>query len=187
MSASHLLADGRTKDLFIRFLLVSGTLLPGEIVSTLASAPALSKQKLRVRMQFQTAARQRMIAQHLVRRGRWFRREALRQRRARPSFHLGDVAGANRYIDLTSSTDTLNLNSLAGGFDGSSYTIATFNQNLGSGVSNTVTGLPANYVVAYLPTAIMIVPVPEPTIWALAVQATILLCWGARRLSNRHA
>lgn len=97
------------------------------------------------------------------------------------------LAIAGGYIDLTSSTDTLNLNSLAGGFDGSSYTIATFNQNLGSGVFNTVTGLPANYVVAYLPTAIMIVPVPEPTIWALAVQGTILLCWGARRLSNRNA
>jgi len=62
------------------------------------------------------------------------------------------------HIDLTSSTDTLNLNSLTGGFDGSSYTIATFRQNLGAGTFNTVTGLPPNYMVVYARNSIMVVP-----------------------------
>jgi hypothetical protein len=91
------------------------------------------------------------------------------------------LAIAGGYIDLTSSSDTLTLNGLAGGFDGSTYTIATFTQNLGSGTFNTVTGLPGNYVVAYTPTAIMLRPVPEPATWGLGVLGLgMLLAWPFR-------
>jgi hypothetical protein len=66
-------------------------------------------------------------------------------------------------IDLTSSSDKLDLTSLAGAFDGSTYTIATFDQNLGGGTFNTVTGLPPNYRIAYDPTSIRLFAVPEPS------------------------
>ncbi len=84
---------------------------------------------------------------------------------------------AEGYIDLTASSDTLALNSLAGGFDGGAYTIASFTQNLGGGIFNTITGLPANYVVSYTPTAIMLLPVPEPATWGLGAQALAMLVW----------
>lgn len=70
-------------------------------------------------------------------------------------------------IDLTSSTDTLSLNSLSGAFDGSNYTIATFAPSSNYGVFNTVTGLPGNYNVVYNPTDIMLEPVPEPAVLML--------------------
>ncbi len=91
------------------------------------------------------------------------------------------LAIAGGYIDLTGATDTLNLNSLGGGFDGSAYTIASFTQNLGGGTFNTVTGLPANYVVSYTPTAIMLLPVPEPSTWGFGIQALAMLVWWRRR------
>jgi autotransporter-associated beta strand protein len=66
-------------------------------------------------------------------------------------------------IDLRSTNDRLTLNSLAGAFDGSSYTIATFDQNLGGGTFDTVSGLPANYRIAYDATSIRLLAVPEPS------------------------
>jgi hypothetical protein len=65
-------------------------------------------------------------------------------------------------IDLTSSSDTLSLSSLAGAFDGTDYTIATFTQNLGGGTFNTVQGLPSGYAVQYNPTSIKLVALPQP-------------------------
>ncbi len=91
---------------------------------------------------------------------------------------LLSIAGG--YIDLTGSSDTLALNGLAGAFDGSAYTIATFTQNLGGGTFNTVTGLPANYVVSYTSSAIRLLPIPEPTTWALGLQALAILIWRKR-------
>ncbi len=91
------------------------------------------------------------------------------------------LAIAGGYIDLTSSSDTLELKGLAGAFDGSAYTVASFTQNLGGGTFNTVTGLPSNYRVAYTPTSIMLLPIPEPATWALGVQAVAMLVWWKRR------
>ncbi len=65
-------------------------------------------------------------------------------------------------INLTSSSDTLSLSSLAGGFDGTDYTIATFAQNVGGGTFNTVQGLPSDYAVQYNPTSIRVVAVQQP-------------------------
>lgn len=95
------------------------------------------------------------------------------------------LAIAGGYIDLTSGSDTLQLNSLSGAFDGSTYTIATFNQNLGSGTFNTVTGLPANYAVSYQPNAIMLLPVPEPSVIALGGEI-LLLGWWLRSRSRKR-
>ncbi|MBA3963929.1 MAG: autotransporter-associated beta strand repeat-containing protein [Chthoniobacterales bacterium] len=68
-------------------------------------------------------------------------------------------------INLTGLSDTLMLNNLAGAFDGSSYTIATFSQNVASGMFETVIGLPADYTVLYSPTSIMIVRTTQsPTV-----------------------
>lgn len=81
------------------------------------------------------------------------------------------------YIDITSASDTLTLNSLAGAFDGSTYTIATFAQNLSGGTFNTVTGLPSNYSVAYTSNSIMLLPVPEPrTVVLVAELGGLLFC-----------
>ncbi len=78
------------------------------------------------------------------------------------SDHLAIVGGS---IDLTGSNDTLMLNNLAGAFDGSSYTIATFSQDIGSGVFDAVIGLPPDYMILYSPTAIMLVPTAQlPTV-----------------------
>ncbi|MDQ6907602.1 MAG: dockerin type I domain-containing protein, partial [Chloroflexota bacterium] len=65
-------------------------------------------------------------------------------------------------INLTSSSDTLTLNALAGAFDGSNYTIATFDQNVGGGTFNNVQGLPAGYSVQYNPTSIRLVVPQQP-------------------------
>jgi hypothetical protein len=65
-------------------------------------------------------------------------------------------------ITLTSSSDTLSLSSLAGGFDGTDYTIATFTQNVGGGTFNTVQGLPSDYAVQYNPTSIKLVAMQQP-------------------------
>ena len=66
-------------------------------------------------------------------------------------------------INLASSTgDTLSLISLAGAFDGTDYTIATFAQNAGGGTFNIVQGLPADYAVQYNPTSIRLVAVQQP-------------------------
>ena len=65
-------------------------------------------------------------------------------------------------INLTSSSDTLSLSSLAGAFDGTDYTIATFAQNAGGGTFNTVQGLPSDYAVQYNPTSIRLVAVQQP-------------------------
>ncbi len=66
-------------------------------------------------------------------------------------------------INLTSSGgDTLSLNSLAGAFDGTDYTIATFAQNAGGGTFNIVQGLPSDYAVQYNPTSIQLVAVQQP-------------------------
>ena len=88
------------------------------------------------------------------------------------------IAGGS--IDLTSSTDTLSLSALAGAFDGSSYTIATFDSNIGANTFNNVMGLPGNYVVSYTANSIMLLPVPEPSTWLVtALGIGILVC--ARR------
>jgi autotransporter-associated beta strand protein len=84
-------------------------------------------------------------------------------------------------IDLTSSTDALSLNNLGGGFDGASYTIATFASSSNYGVFNTVTGLPANYGVVYNPTSIILVAVPEPTMVTLFCVGTALSFTGRVR------
>ena len=60
-------------------------------------------------------------------------------------------------IDLTNASDTLSLSPLSGAFDGSDYTIATFAQNPGGGVFNTVEGLPSGYTVQYNATNIRLV------------------------------
>ena len=73
------------------------------------------------------------------------------------------IAGGS--IDLTSSTDRLFLNSLAGAFDGSSYTIATFDSNIGVNTFNSIFGLPGNYIVSYTANSIMLLPIPEPSTW----------------------
>jgi hypothetical protein len=65
-------------------------------------------------------------------------------------------------INLTSSSDTLSLISLAGAFDGLDYTIAAFAQNAGGGTFNTVQGLPSDYTVEYDPTSIRVVAVQQP-------------------------
>jgi hypothetical protein len=65
-------------------------------------------------------------------------------------------------IDLTSASDTLSLSSLAGAFDGTDYTIATFTQNVGGGTFNTVQGLPSGYAMQYNPTNIKLVALPQP-------------------------
>ena len=79
------------------------------------------------------------------------------------------LAIAGGKIDLTSTGDQLSLMSLAGAFDGSVYTIATFVQNAGNGIFDNVVGLPANYAILYGPTSITIGPIPEPSTWALSV------------------
>jgi autotransporter-associated beta strand protein len=85
-----------------------------------------------------------------------------------------DVAGAGSSdrlviqggaIDLTSGS-SLGLTSLAGAFDGSDYTIATFSQNVNGGRFSSVQGLPAGYRVQYNPTSIKLVVIP-PEPWAL--------------------
>ena len=65
-------------------------------------------------------------------------------------------------INLTFSSDTLSLSSLAGAFDGTDYTIATFVQNVGGATFGTVQGLPADYAVQYNPTSIRLVAVQQP-------------------------
>lgn len=91
------------------------------------------------------------------------------------------LAIAGGYIDLTGSDDQLDLNGLAGAFDGSAYTIATFDQNLGSGTFDTVTGLPSDYVIAYHANDIMLLPVPEPGALALASEVLILVAFTRAR------
>jgi len=91
------------------------------------------------------------------------------------------LAIAGGYIDITGASDRLELNALAGAFDGGTYTIATFDQNLGSGIFNTVTGLPSNYVVSYLPTAITLQPVPELSVFGLWGVTGLFACWRRRR------
>ncbi|MGH7937940.1 MAG: dockerin type I domain-containing protein, partial [Bryobacteraceae bacterium] len=72
---------------------------------------------------------------------------------------VGELGASDRLaisggvLDLTSPTDTLTLHALAGAFDGSDYTIATFAQNRNGGF-NTVQNLPSGYTVAYGPTSI---------------------------------
>jgi hypothetical protein len=79
------------------------------------------------------------------------------------SMGLSDLlAIAGGSITLTSSSDTLSLSSLAGGFDGTDYTIATFMQNVGGGTFNTVQGLPSGYAVEYNPTSIRVVAIQQP-------------------------
>jgi hypothetical protein len=76
------------------------------------------------------------------------------------SIDVGELGESDRLaisggvIDLTGTTDTLTLNALAGAFDGSDYTIATFAQNRNNGFFNTVENLPSGYSVAYGPTSI---------------------------------
>jgi hypothetical protein len=65
-------------------------------------------------------------------------------------------------------------------FDGSSYTIATFDSE--SGTFSSVTGLPSDYEVVYEPTDIMLVPIPEPHVWALCV-----IGCGALMFARRNA
>ena len=65
-------------------------------------------------------------------------------------------------ITLTSSSDTLSLSSLTGAFDGTDYTIASFTQNVGGGIFNTVQGLPSGYTVQYNPTSIKLVATQQP-------------------------
>jgi hypothetical protein len=64
-------------------------------------------------------------------------------------------------ITLTGSNDILSLNSLAGAFDGTDYTIATFAQNAG-GTFDIVQGLPSDYSVEYNPTSIRLVAIQQP-------------------------
>ena len=70
------------------------------------------------------------------------------------------IAGGS--INLTGASDTLSLTSLAGAFDGTDYTIATFAQNAGGGTFDTVQGLPSDYAVQYNPTSIRVVAVQQP-------------------------
>jgi autotransporter-associated beta strand protein len=79
------------------------------------------------------------------------------------------LAIAGGYIDLTSSTDTLTLNGLAGAFDGYDYTIATFAQNLNGGTFQTVSGLATGYVVQYNPTSIKLLAPQLPLQMTAAV------------------
>jgi hypothetical protein len=65
-------------------------------------------------------------------------------------------------IVLSGSADKLALSSVAGGFDGTDYTIATFAQNAGGGVFNIVEGLPSGYVVEYNATSIRLVAPQVP-------------------------
>jgi hypothetical protein len=72
-------------------------------------------------------------------------------------------------LDLTSASDVLAFGTLGNAFDGSTYTIATFDQH--AGAFDSVTGLPANYFVSYQADRIMLLPaIPEP--------ATALLSFG---------
>jgi hypothetical protein len=91
-------------------------------------------------------------------------------------------------IDLTSTRDTLSLNSLAGAFDGSVYTIATFSHNVGNGVFDTVTGLPSTYTVAYGDTSISLVPVavpePQPSLLLVCAAGFYGIC---RSVSQRYS
>ncbi len=59
------------------------------------------------------------------------------------------------------NTSKLNLTGLAGSYDGSSYTIATFTGTL-TGRFNSVSGLAADYQLEYSPHSIMLTPTPEP-------------------------
>ena len=92
------------------------------------------------------------------------------------------LAIAGGKIDLTSTGDTLSLMSLAGAFDGSVYTIATFVQNAGNGIFDNVAGLPANYAISYGPTSITIAPIPEPSTCALSVIGSGVVWLFRRRL-----
>jgi hypothetical protein len=83
-------------------------------------------------------------------------------------------------IDLTASTDSLALTERSGGFDGSNYTIATFDENSGGGIFNSVTGLPSNYTVLYTPTSIMLVAIPEPCAPVLLVLGVLAVMPGRR-------
>ena len=80
--------------------------------------------------------------------------------RSAGSSDLLAIAGGS--INLTFSSATLSLSSLAGAFDGTDYTIATFAQNTGGGTFGPVQGLPADYAVQYNPTSIKLVAVQQP-------------------------
>ncbi len=82
--------------------------------------------------------------------------------------HIGAVGSSDQLalsggsLDLTSPNEALSLVPLANGFDGTDYTIATFPQNNGSGVFNTVQGLPAGYTLLYQPTSITVAAIQQP-------------------------
>jgi hypothetical protein len=72
-------------------------------------------------------------------------------------------------LSLDPTYSVLDLNALAGAFDGSTYTILTDTSR--TGTFGSVEGLPSNYTVVYNPTDIQLVAtaVPEPATLGLVL------------------
>jgi autotransporter-associated beta strand protein len=94
------------------------------------------------------------------------------------------IASQAGYLDLSGTSDTLQLNALGGSFDGSTYTIATFAGFVNPGVANvfdTVTGLPDGYLLSYTSGSIVLTQNPEPASTALMGVVASGLCLRRRR------
>ncbi len=85
--------------------------------------------------------------------------------------------GTNDRIDVPGGT--LNINLFSAAKPSGPYTLATYNTLVGTSFS-AVTGLPNGYTVQYLPTSIVLAPVPEPG-FVLAACAVAGLGWYRRR------
>jgi autotransporter-associated beta strand protein len=96
-----------------------------------------------------------------------------------------DKLAINGSFSLTGTSNTLDLLSLTGAWDGSTYTIVTWTGAFNGGTFDTISGLGSGYTVNYLANSITL-SIPEPSTVLLLIGSLAAIGLTHRRFSRRQ-